>query len=78
MTIVEILDSVRYVVNGQGVRTAVQIDLSIWEVLRQLLEDKEDIADIQQARVEEDTVFDWSQVVAEYQMKHDVMPHVSD
>lgn len=39
MTIGEILDSVRYVVDGQGRKTAVQFDLSSWEMLRPLVEE---------------------------------------
>lgn len=34
-----ILDSVRYVVDKNGQRTAVLLDLSTWNALRQLLED---------------------------------------
>jgi len=67
MSITEILESVQYVVNNQGQQTAVQLDLSAWEALRQLLEDLEDAADIEQARQEKDELFDWEQVVAEYQ-----------
>ena len=66
MTIAEILESVQFVVDREGKQTAVQFDMRTWEMLRQFLEDNEDILDIQQARQEEDTVFDWEQVVADF------------
>jgi len=37
MSTVEILESVRYVVDSQGRQTAVQLDLAVWETLRPLL-----------------------------------------
>lgn len=72
MTIMEVLQSAQYVVDSEGKQTAVQFDMPAWEALRQLLEDKEDIADIQQARQEDDTVFSWEQVVAEHKAQYDV------
>ncbi len=78
MTIAKILESAQYVVDNQGKQTAVQFDISVWEALRQLLEDREDIADILQARQEEDTVFDWEQVVAEHQEKYDLTSNVQN
>lgn len=72
MTITELLQSVQYVVDSEGRQTAVQFDISAWEVLRQFIEDKEDIADIQQARQEDDTVFSWEQVVAEHKSQYNV------
>jgi hypothetical protein len=39
MTIIEILESVQYVVDSQGRKTAVQFDLSAWEQLRPLMEE---------------------------------------
>ncbi|MCZ7669155.1 MAG: hypothetical protein M5U34_19180 [Chloroflexi bacterium] len=59
MTITDLLQSVQYVVDSEGRQTAVQFDMSVWEALRQFIEDKEDIADIQQARQEDDAVFSW-------------------
>ena len=72
MTIKEILQSAQFVVDNQGRQTAVQFDMSAWGVLRQLLEDNEDIADIQQARQEDDSVFSWDQVVAEHKAQYNV------
>ena len=39
MTITEILESVQYVVDSEGRKTAVQFNLSAWETLRPLLEE---------------------------------------
>lgn len=39
MKVEAILDSARYVVDKNGQRTAVLLDLSTWNALRQLLED---------------------------------------
>ncbi|WP_420628973.1 hypothetical protein [Candidatus Leptofilum sp.] len=70
MTVNEILASVQYVVDRDGQQTAVQLDLSVWKTIQQMLEDIEDIADFEQAQQEEDGAFAWEQVVQEYQAKH--------
>ncbi len=70
MTVQEILESVQFVVNSKGQQTAIQMDLSTWEALRQLLEDLEDAADIEQARQEKADLYDWATVIAEYQAKY--------
>ena len=70
MTIKEILQSAQYVVDSQGRQTAVQFHMPAWGVLRQLLEDNEGIADIQQARQEDDSVFSWDQVIAEHKAQY--------
>ena len=72
MTIMELLQSVQYVVDSEGRQTAVQFDMPAWEALCQFIEDKEDIADIQQAWQEDDTVFSWEQVVAEHKTQYNV------
>ena len=78
MTITEILESVQYVVDSQGKRTAVLFDMPAWETLRQLIEDWEDAAIIQKASQEKDEVFAWEQVVAEHQAKYNVTPDVQN
>jgi hypothetical protein len=70
MTVNEILASVQFVVDQEGKQTAVQIDLSVWETIQQMLEDIEDIADFEQAKQEDDETFAWEQVLHEYQAKH--------
>jgi hypothetical protein len=39
----QLLDSVRYVVNEQGQRTAVQLDMETWEMIRHLLGDVDEV-----------------------------------
>lgn len=39
MSGVEMLESIQYVVDNQGQRTAVQLDLTLWKTLRPLLEE---------------------------------------
>ena len=70
MSIGEILTAVQYVVNHEGQKTAVQLDLASWEALRLLLEDLEDSVDIKQARQEDDDLFPWEDVVADYHARH--------
>ncbi|VAW38957.1 hypothetical protein MNBD_CHLOROFLEXI01-12 [hydrothermal vent metagenome] len=56
MTVSEILASVQYVVDHEGRKTAVQVEMSVWETIQQILEDIDDIADIERARREDDEV----------------------
>lgn len=63
MSISEILATVQYVTNQQGQKTAVQLDLPAWEVLRRLLEDLEDRAEIEEARDEDDELFAMAKTV---------------
>ena len=72
MTINEVLQSAQFVVDSQGRKMAVQFDMPAWGILQQWLEDKDDIADIQQARQEKDTIFSWDQVVAEHKAQYNV------
>ncbi|HRQ38872.1 MAG TPA: hypothetical protein PLD25_13275 [Chloroflexota bacterium] len=67
-----ILESAQIVLDSQGNRTAIQLDWQMWEQLQSLLEDLEDAAEIEMARQEEDDLFDWEQVVADYQAQHAV------
>ena len=70
MRLTELMNSIQFVVDSAGNRTAVQLDLAIWEELITLLEDLEDAADLQQARQEADDLIPWEQVVSEYQATH--------
>ncbi len=76
MTVSEILASIQYVVDREGKQTAVQVDLSVWETIQQILENIDDIADIEQARREDDEIFDWEQVVHEYQTQNSLTADV--
>ncbi len=57
MTIAEILETVRFVVNPSGQKSAVMVDLDVWEEIVSMLEDLEDAEEMKQAKmVREETV----------------------
>lgn len=57
MTIAEILETVRFVVNPSGQKSAVVVDLDVWEEIVSMLEGLEDAEEMKQAKmVREDTV----------------------
>lgn len=78
MSISEILDTIQFVVDREGRQTAVQMDLTAWNALQQLLEDLEDMADIVQARQEDDETVPWEDVVAEYETTHGLTEDVQN
>jgi len=56
MTITDILDSVKFIVNPDGRQSAI-VDLDVWEQIVTMLEDAEDAEEIKQARkVKEETI----------------------
>ena len=56
-----------YLVDKEGQRTAVVIDIHTWNQILEALEDAEDAAEMRIARDKEDDLVSWQQVVAEYQ-----------
>jgi len=50
MTIAEILNSVKFVVEPDGHQSAVVVNLEVWEQIVTLLEDAEDAEEVKQAR----------------------------
>ena len=70
MSITEILQSARFVVDSSGNRQAVQLDLDTWEVVLELLEDLEDDEELRRARREKDQLIPWEQVQADYKVAH--------
>jgi len=57
MTIAEILNSIKFVVEPDGHQSAVVVDLDVWEQIVTLLEDAEDAEEIKQARsIKEETI----------------------
>jgi hypothetical protein len=70
MSVTELLQSVQFVVDHEGKRKAVQVDLQTWEELLGLLEDMEDAADMEQARHEDDKLIPWEQVKTDYKASH--------
>lgn len=57
MSIADILNSVKFVVNPDGKQSAVVVDLDIWEQIVAILEDAEDMEEIRKARsIKEETI----------------------
>jgi Mg2+/Co2+ transporter CorC len=57
MTVSEILNSVKFVVDPDGQQSAVVVDMEVWEQIVTLLEDAEDAEEIKKARsVKEETI----------------------
>jgi hypothetical protein len=44
--------------------TAVQLDITSWQLLQEILEDLEDIAELEQAQQEQESTTPWETVVA--------------
>ncbi len=59
MTVAEILKSVKFVVSASGKKTAVLVDLDIWDQILTLLEDVEDAEEIKQARALREETVPW-------------------
>lgn len=57
----QILHSVRYVVDEDGRRRAVQLDLSVWEQIVAWLEELDDEAEMREALAAEDESIDWEE-----------------
>ncbi len=70
MSIAEIMKTAQFVVDSDGNRKAVQLDLVVWEELITLLEDIEDAEEMAQARQEEDELIPWEQVISDYKATH--------
>ena len=60
-----LLQSVKFVVDSEGHKSAVLVDLDVWEQILPLLEDLEDADEIHQAREEDEETIPWEQVKAE-------------
>ena len=57
MTIADILNSVKFVVDSDGQQSAVMVDMDVWEQIVTLLEEAEDTEEIKKARsVNEETI----------------------
>jgi PHD/YefM family antitoxin component YafN of YafNO toxin-antitoxin module len=60
-----LLRSVQYVVDSDGHKSAVLVDLDVWEQILTLLEDLEDAEEIRRAREEDEETVPWEQVKAD-------------
>jgi len=66
MSDTSLLRSVQYVVDSDGHKSAVLVDLDVWEQILTLLEDSEDAEEIRRARgEEEEETVPWEQVKAD-------------
>jgi hypothetical protein len=62
MTVAEILEKVKFVVNPSGQKSAVMVDMDIWEQIVTILEDFEDAEEIKQARAVHEDAVPWNEV----------------
>jgi PHD/YefM family antitoxin component YafN of YafNO toxin-antitoxin module len=60
-----LLQSVQFVVDSDGQKSAVLVNLDVWEQILTLLEDLEDTEEIRQAREEDEETIRWEQVRTE-------------
>ena len=60
-----LLESVQFVVNADGKRSAVLVDVDVWEQILTLLEDLEDAEEIRLAREEDEESVAWERVKAD-------------
>jgi hypothetical protein len=57
MTVSDILNSIKFVVDRNGRQSAVVVDMDVWEQIVALLEDAEDADELKKARsVQEETI----------------------
>jgi hypothetical protein len=59
MTVTDILNSIKFVVNPDGRQSAVVVDLDVWEQIVTLLEDAEDAEEMKQARAVKEETIPW-------------------
>ena len=60
MTVAEILDRVKFVVNPSGKKSAVMVDLDLWEEIVMILEDAEDAEEIKKSRTIREETIPWN------------------
>jgi hypothetical protein len=59
MTVADILNSVKFVVEPNGEQSAVVVDMEVWEQIVTLLEDMEDAEEIIKARSVKEEAIPW-------------------
>jgi hypothetical protein len=65
MSEMTLLDSVQFVVDSDGHKSAVLVNLDVWEQILALLEDLEDAEEIRRVRGEDEETIPWKQVKAD-------------
>ncbi|MCJ7583782.1 MAG: hypothetical protein MUO30_03300 [Anaerolineales bacterium] len=68
MTVADILNSVKFVVNRDGRQSAVVVNLDVWEQIVTLLEDSEDAEEIKQARAIKEETIPWKMAKKELKL----------
>jgi|PlaIllAssembly_1097288.scaffolds.fasta_scaffold3893894_1 hypothetical protein len=69
MSVTELLQSARFVVDADGNKKAVMVDYDVWEELLTILEDWEDAQEIKQLRVLKEEAMPWGQAKEELKDK---------
>ena len=59
MTVTDILNSIKFVVNPDGRQSAVVVDLDVWEQIVTILEDAENAEEMKQARAVKEETISW-------------------
>ena len=59
MTIADILNSIKFVIDPDGHQSAVRVDLDVWEQIVTLLEDTEDTDEIKKAHTVKEETIPW-------------------
>jgi hypothetical protein len=65
MSVLELIKSAQFMVDGAGNKKAVVLDMAMWEELLTLLEDLEDAQDLTELRQLDEEVTSWEQAKAE-------------
>ncbi|MCC6499737.1 MAG: hypothetical protein IT313_05655 [Anaerolineales bacterium] len=68
MTIAEILKSIQFVVNPDGEKSAVMVDVDVWDEIVSMLEDIEDAEEIKQAKMIHEESVPWEVVKKEMKL----------
>ena len=66
MTVAEILDSVKFVIDPNRLQSAVVVDIDVWEQIVTLLEDTEDAEEIEKARSLREETIPWKTTRKDY------------
>ena len=67
MSLTELLQKAKFVVDAEGNKKAIVFDFAIWGELLALLEDLEDAEEIRQLHAAEEKIIPWEQAKAELQ-----------
>ena len=69
MSVTELLESAQFVVDAEGHKKAVMVDLKVWEELLTMLEDVEDAQDVRRLRALKEEAIPWGQAKQELRDK---------